>query len=105
MLWQPRHPFDEPDAITQTVIYDLRDEFELRAYNALLQAEGHSIKITDTDTKYVQEKVTFDRNGVELDRVAEKYLVTVKYRVRPGTKLPAGSGARLPRLSRADEDE
>lgn len=105
MLWQPRHPFDEPDAITQTAVFDLRDSSDLTAYNALLAADGHTIRVTDTDTKYVQEKATFDRNGIELDRIPEKYLTLVTFKVRPGAKLPPGANIRLPSAANTDDED
>lgn len=86
MLWLPRHPFDEPEAVTQVAMYDLRDGREFRAYNALLREDGHTLRVIDTQHKYVSEKVTFDRNGAELDRTPEKYYAIVTYRV--GSQLP-----------------
>lgn len=80
-------------------MYDLRDEREMRAYNALLQQDGHKLRVLDTTDKYVAEKVTFDRNGIELDRTPEKYYIVVTYRLKPGTALPAGAT-----YSTGDED-
>jgi hypothetical protein len=64
-------------------MYDLRDEREFKAYNELLREDGHTLRIVDTQHKYVSEKVTFDRTGAELDRIPEKYYVIVTYRKKP----------------------
>src|SRR5665213_2255942 len=98
MLWLPRHPFDEPDAVTQVAMYDLRESREMRAYNALLRHDGHTLRIIDTDYKHVAEKVSFDKNGLELDRIPEKYYAVVTYRHRPGASIPAA-------LALPDEDD
>lgn len=100
MFWLPRHPFDEPDAVSQTVMYDLRESREMRAYNELQREDGHTLRITDTKEKYVPEKVMYDKNGLELDRLPEKYYVIVQYRHRPGATLPAALTAGA-----ADDDD
>jgi hypothetical protein len=81
MLWLPRKPYEEPDAIEQVAVHDVLDRRGREAYNALLAQNGRTLEILDIEERHVAEKKTFDRQGIEVDFSPAQLMVRVRYRI------------------------
>lgn len=91
MLWLPRKPFEEPDAIEQVVVYDLLDKRGYEAFNALIAQNGRTLKVLDIEERHVAEKKSFDRQGVEVDFSPAQLVCRIRYVIGRQAYLAQGA--------------